>query len=192
MSTKALAVLEQIRALPPEELRELRQQISVVTQEALLFDDTVANNIRYGAPHATAEQVRDAARRAHAHTFIEQQLSAGYETMIGSGGGRLSGGQRQRIALARAILRDPALLLLDEATSQIDPESEVEIHAALAEFIQGRTAIMVTHRITTLDLADRIVVMERGTIIDYGTHAELMGRCKMYVRLYQSQLREAA
>ncbi len=172
--------------------RDLRQQISVVTQDAMLFDDTVVNNIRYSAPNATMEQVIAAAKQAHAHRFIEEQLADGYDTVIGPMGGRLSGGQRQRIALARAILRDPALLLLDEATSQIDPESEQEIHTALEEFTRGRTAIMITHRMSTLDLADRIVVMDRGTIVDQGTHAELLPRCKMYSRLYHAQLREAA
>ncbi len=125
--------------------RDLRQQISVVTQDAMLFDDTVFNNIRYSAPNATKEQVIAAAKQAHAHRFIEEQLSHGYDTVIGPLGGRLSGGQRQRIALARAMLRNPALLLLDEATSQIDPESEHEIHTALEEFVRGRTSIMVTH-----------------------------------------------
>lgn len=173
-------------------LRELRQQIGVVTQEALLFDDSVYNNIRYGAPHATAEQIYAAAKNAHAHNFIEQQLEQGYETAIGAGGSRLSGGQRQRIALARAMLRDPAILLLDEATSQIDPESEQEIHQALEEFARGRTVIMVTHRLSTLDLADRVVVMHRGTIIDVGTHRELFQRCDTYRRLHQAHLREAA
>ena len=172
--------------------RDLRQQISVVTQDAMLFDDTVFNNIRYSAPGASVEQVIAAAKQAHAHRFIEEQLTEGYDTLIGPMGGRLSGGQRQRIALARAMLRDPALLLLDEATSQIDPESEQEIHTALEEFIRGRTSIMVTHRMSTLDLADRIVVMDRGTIVDHGTHAELLPRCKMYSRLYHAQLREAA
>lgn len=172
--------------------RDLRQQISVVTQDAMLFDDTVINNIRYSAPAATMEQIVAAAKQAHAHRFIEEQLADGYDTVIGPMGGRLSGGQRQRIALARAILRDPALLLLDEATSQIDPESEQEIHTALEEFTRGRTSIMVTHRMSTLDLADRIVVMDRGTIVDQGTHAELLPRCKMYSRLYHAQLRDAA
>ncbi|MDX1964115.1 MAG: ABC transporter ATP-binding protein [Pirellulales bacterium] len=173
-------------------VRELRGQIGLVTQEALLFDDTVFNNIRYGAPTATTEQVIAAAQQAHAHQFIEQQLEHGYQTIIGPQGARLSGGQRQRIALARAILRNPAILLLDEATSQIDPESEQEIHRALEEFIRGRTTIMITHRVSTLDLADHIVVMDRGTIVDAGPHRELFGRCEMYRRLHQTQLRAAA
>ncbi len=143
-------------------LRDLRRQIGVVTQESLLFDDTVFNNIRYGSPHATHEQVVEAAKQAHAHRFIEQRLERGYETVIGPGGNRLSGGQRQRIALARAMLRDPAILILDEATSQIDLESELLIHKALEQFVRNRTAIIITHRLATLELADRVVVMQSG------------------------------
>jgi ATP-binding cassette subfamily B protein/subfamily B ATP-binding cassette protein MsbA len=173
-------------------LRDLRRQIGIVTQEALLFDDTVYNNIRYGSPHATHQQVLEAARQAHAHRFIEQKLEQGYDTVVGSGGSRLSGGQRQRIALARAILRDPAILILDEATSQIDIESEQLIHKALEQFVQNRTAILITHRLATLDLADRIVVMQGGRVLDFGEHSELLGRCDLYRRLYQIQFREAA
>ncbi len=173
-------------------LRELRGQIGLVTQEALMFDDSVFNNIRYGAPWATREQVVEAAKRAHAHRFIEQKLERGYDTIIGPLGGKLSGGQRQRLALARAILRDPSILILDEATSQVDIESEHLIHKALAEFIHNRTTIMITHRLAILDLADRIVVMQAGRIADVGTHGELMGRCELYRRLYQIQFREAA
>jgi ATP-binding cassette subfamily B protein/subfamily B ATP-binding cassette protein MsbA len=173
-------------------IRDLRRQIGVVTQEALLFDDTVLNNIRYGAPHASREQIVDAAKQAHAHRFIEQKLEHGYDTVIGAGGNRLSGGQRQRIALARAILRDPAILILDEATSQIDLESEQLIHKALAQFVRSRTAILITHRLATLDLANRIVVMQAGRVHDFGTHTELMARNDLYQRLQQIQFRESA
>jgi ATP-binding cassette, subfamily B, bacterial MsbA len=173
-------------------LRDLRRQIGIVTQEALLFDDTVYNNLRYGSPHATREQVIDAAKQAHAHRFVEQKLEHGYETVVGTGGTRLSGGQRQRIALARAILRDPPILILDEATSQIDLESEQLIHKALEHFVRNRTAILITHRLATLDLADRIVVMQSGRVQDFGSHGELMSRCELYRRLYQLQFREAA
>ncbi len=173
-------------------LQDLRSQIGLVTQETLLFDDTVLNNIRYGRPQATREQVIEAAQQAHAHKFIEQKLERGYQTVVGQGGGRLSGGQRQRIALARAILRDPAILILDEATSQIDLESEQLIQKVLETFIRHRTAVIVTHRLATLALADRIVVMHAGRIIDLGTHDQLMARCDVYRRLHQIQFKETA
>jgi ATP-binding cassette subfamily B protein/subfamily B ATP-binding cassette protein MsbA len=173
-------------------LRDLRRQIGIVTQETVLFDDTVFNNIRYGCPHANREAVIEAARQAHAHKFIEQKLEHGYETVVGPGGGRLSGGQRQRIALARAILRDPAILILDEATSQIDLESEQLIHRVLEQFTRNRTTVIVTHRLATLDLADRIAVLEGGRIADLGPHDQLMARCGLYSRLHHVQLRETA
>ena len=174
------------------DLHELRQYVGCVTQQTMLFDDSIISNIRYGNPGVTLEQVIDAAKRAHAHSFIENQLEDGYETRIGEHGGRLSGGQRQRISLARAILRNPHLLILDEATSQIDPESELLIHQALTEFIQGRTTIMITHRLSTLDLADFIMVMGDGRIEDYGTHEELLARCPAYQRLRATDLRDSA
>jgi ATP-binding cassette subfamily B protein/subfamily B ATP-binding cassette protein MsbA len=173
-------------------LIDLRRQIGIVTQEPVLFDDTVFNNIRYGQPDATRQQVIEAAKQAHAHRFIEKRLEHGYDTVVGQLGNRLSGGERQRIALARAILRDPAILILDEATSQIDLESEQLIHKALEQFTQGRTTIIITHRLATLDLADRIMVMQAGKCIDVGTHAELTSRCEFYRRLYQIQFREIA
>jgi ATP-binding cassette subfamily B protein/subfamily B ATP-binding cassette protein MsbA len=171
---------------------DLRRQIGIVTQETLLFDDTITDNIRYGSPDASIEQVMAAARQAHAHEFIETKLTDGYNTMVGPGGQRLSGGQRQRIALARAILRDPALLILDEATSQIDLESEQLIHAALERFIQDRTALIITHRLTTLALADRILVLDHGRILDIGSHEQLLARCDLYRRLHQLELKQTA
>jgi ABC-type multidrug transport system fused ATPase/permease subunit len=166
-------------------IRELRNQIGIVTQETLLFDDTIFNNIRYGSPHATREEVIAAAKQAHAHRFIENELPDGYETMAGSLGGKLSGGQRQRISLARAILRDPSIMILDEATSQVDLESEQAIQKVLETFVRGRTTIIITHRLATLALADRIVVMQDGKIEDVGCHEELAARCGLYQRLYK-------
>ena len=165
--------------------RDFRQQIGLVTQQAMLFDDTVANNIRYGAPAASPQQLVAAAKQAHAHSFIVDKLAAGYETRVGQNGRLLSGGQRQRIALARAILRDPKLLLLDEATSQIDVASEQLIRQALAEFTRGRTTIMITHRLETLSLADVVLVMDAGQIVDSGTHEQLLQRCSLYQHLHQ-------
>jgi len=173
-------------------IRDLRSRIGLVTQETLLFDDTVANNIRYGSPGATDQQVEEAARQAHAHRFITEKLAEGYQTVCGICGQRLSGGQGQRLALARAILRDPELLILDEATNQIDVESERLIHEVLQKFIRGRTVFMITHRPSTLELADRIVVMDHGRIIDTGSFKELTGRCKFFRRLTHLNLRESA
>jgi ATP-binding cassette subfamily B protein/subfamily B ATP-binding cassette protein MsbA len=172
-------------ALADMRLRELRGQIGLVTQETMLFDDTIFNNIRYGAPSATRERVIEAAKQAHAHRFIEHELPDGYETSAGALGNRLSGGQRQRIALARAILRDPAILILDEATSQVDLESEQAIQQVLEKFTQNRTTILITHRLAVLSLADRIMVMQAGRILDVGRHEELLTRCMLYRRLYE-------
>ncbi len=172
--------------------RDLRERLGVVTQETTLFDDTVAENIRYGRLEATRAEVIAAAERAHAHRFITETLSDGYETNVGQGGSRLSGGQRQRIALARAILRDPDILILDEATSQIDVESERLIHQVLEEFTRGRTAFIITHRPSTLELADRVVVMDEGRIVDVGTVSELAERCLLFRKLAHLEFRESA
>jgi ATP-binding cassette subfamily B protein/subfamily B ATP-binding cassette protein MsbA len=166
-------------------LMDLRGQIGIVTQETVLFNDKVINNIRYGTRRASREQVIDAARQAHAASFIESQLDDGYETICGPLGSRLSGGQRQRISLARAVLRDPSILILDEATSQVDPESEQVIHRVLAQFIRNRTTILITHRRSTLELADRILVMDAGQIVDIGTHEQLSRSSALYARLFQ-------
>ncbi len=172
-------------------VRELRSKIGYVTQETMLFNDTIANNISYGSPDASREQVIEAATKAHAIEFIEA-LTDGFDTQLGSAGQGLSGGQRQRISLARAILKDPELLILDEATSQIDPESERLIHSTLAEFIRNRTTIMITHRLSTLDLVDQIVVMRDGQVLDLGTHEGLLSRCADYLRMRTGLIEEAA
>lgn len=172
-------------------LRGLRERIGYVTQQTMLFSDTVAGNIRYGTPAAGLPEVISAARRAHADRFIEE-LPEGYETQVGEHGNRLSGGQRQRLTLARAILRDPDILLLDEATSQIDPHSERLIQQTLAAFIRNRTTLVVTHRMETLDLVDRIMVMDEGRIVDLGTHGELLQRCAIYRHLRETRQQEAA
>lgn len=171
-------------------LRDLRAQIGLVTQEPLLFDDTVLNNIRYGAPWASEEEVIEAARQAHAHRFIENELPEGYRSVVGPMGSLLSGGQRQRIALARAILRNPSILILDEATSQVDLESENLIQRVLERFVRGRTTVIISHRLGALALADRIAVMQDGRITDVGTHHELLARCDFYRRLYEIQFDE--
>lgn len=173
-------------------LKDLRRTIGLVAQQATLFDDTVMNNIRYGSPQASDQQVIAAAEKAYAHRFITERLDKGYQTTVGERGGRLSGGQRQRILLARAILRDPPFLILDEATSQIDLESEQLIHRVLEQFVGGRTTLMITHRMSSIALADRIVVMDLSRIIDSGAHDELLTRCDLYRRLHQLGFQQAA
>ena len=166
-------------------LLDLRRQIGLVTQEPVLFNATVLENIRYGRAEASRDEVIAAAKQAFAHDFIEKELSEGYETVIGPAGGKLSGGQRQRIALARAILRNPPIFLLDEATSQIDIQSERMIHEALSTFKKGRTTIIITHRLSSVSLADRIVLMGEGKILAVGTHMELSQTSPEYIRLHQ-------
>jgi ATP-binding cassette subfamily B protein/subfamily B ATP-binding cassette protein MsbA len=168
-------------------LRSLRKQISIVTQDTILFDDTIRNNIAYGRRRARQEEVEAAARQADIHGFIAQQ-PRGYETRIGEAGAKLSGGQKQRLALARAILRDPSILILDEFTSQTDAESESLIHRDLRDFLRGRTTFIITHRLHTLEIADRIIVLDRGRVEAVGTHRELLAGCGVYQRLHEAQL----
>jgi ATP-binding cassette, subfamily B, bacterial MsbA len=163
-------------------LRSLRKQIAIVTQDMFLFDDTVFNNIAYAHPNATPEQVEAAARQAQAHDFISD-LEGGYEYMVGVEGKRLSGGQKQRICLARAFLSDPSILILDEFTNQTDPEAEVDLHRTMHELRHGRTIFLITHRLHTLEIADRIVVLDEGRVAAMGTHTELMKTCSIYQRL---------
>jgi ATP-binding cassette subfamily B protein/subfamily B ATP-binding cassette protein MsbA len=166
-------------------LRSLRQQIGIVTQETVLFDDTIYHNIRYGNRRARQEEVERAAQRAFAHDFIIK-LPKGYDTRVGEAGSKLSGGQKQRLALARAILRDPRILILDEFTSQSDAESENLIHRALREFMRHRTTFVITHRLNTLEIADRIVVLDGGRVEAVGTHADLLRNCPAYQRLHEA------
>ena len=164
----------------------LREKIGIVTQDTILFDDSIRENISYGQQTYSEDRIRDAARAAHALEFIEK-LDRGFDTVIGESGCTLSGGQRQRLAIARAIIKDPAILILDEATSSLDSESERLIQDALDHFIEGRTAIVIAHRLSTLQRADRIIVMEDGQIAEQGTHQELLARGGIYGRLYEIQ-----
>jgi subfamily B ATP-binding cassette protein MsbA len=166
-------------------LRSLRQRVGIVTQDTILFDDTIYHNIAYGSRRAKPEEVEEAAKRAFAHEFILAQPK-GYQTRIGEIGSKLSGGQRQRLALARVILRNPSILILDEFTSAADTESESLIHRAMKEFMVGRTTFIITHRLHTLEIADRIVVLEKGRIAAVGTHAELLAGCPAFQRLQEA------
>ena len=170
-------------------LASLRSQIGIVTQETVLFNDTVRNNIAYGQPHVSQRDVQAAAQAAMAHDFI-MELPAGYETMIGERGVRLSGGERQRLAIARAILKNAPILILDEATSALDSESETLVQSALQNLMAGRTVFVIAHRLSTVRGADRILVLENGTISDIGAHEELMTRLGIYRRLYDLQFVE--
>jgi len=164
----------------------LRSQIGIVTQDTVLFNDTVRNNIAYGQPHVAMKEVEGAARAALAHDFI-QALPAGYDTVIGERGVRLSGGERQRLAIARALLKNAPVLILDEATSALDSESEALVQSALHNLMSGRTVLVIAHRLSTVRRADRIVVIENGTIADIGTHEDLMSKLGTYRRLYELQ-----
>jgi len=171
-------------------LASIRSQIGVVTQETVLFNDTLRNNIAYGQPGIPQNQVEAAARAALAHDFI-MELPNGYETVIGEKGVRLSGGERQRIAIARALLKNAPILILDEATSALDSESEALVQSALHNLMQGRTVVVIAHRLSTVRRADRIVVLENGTIADTGSHEELMQKLGTYRRLYDLQFIDA-
>lgn len=171
-------------------LASLRAQIGIVTQETILFNDTLRNNIAYGQHEVSRQQLEAAARAALAHDFITA-LPAGYDTIIGERGTRLSGGERQRIAIARALLKNAPILILDEATSALDSESEALVQSAIQNLIRGRTVFVIAHRLSTVRHADRILVLENGTIADSGTHEDLMNRLGTYRRLYELQFLDA-
>jgi ATP-binding cassette, subfamily B, bacterial MsbA len=167
-------------------LASLRSQISMVTQETILFNDTVWNNITYGNPTKQEQEVLEAARAALAHDFIAE-MPEGYQTLIAERGQRLSGGQRQRIAIARALLKNSPILILDEATSELDTESELLVQRALSNLMVGRTVLVIAHRLSTVRRADRIVVLDRGAISEVGTHDDLINRGGIYQRLHEMQ-----
>jgi len=171
-------------------LDSLRAQIGIVTQETILFNDTVYNNICYGSQLASEEAAREAARAALAEEFI-LEMPEGYQTVIGERGQRLSGGQRQRIAIARALLKNPPILILDEATSELDTESELLVQRALANLMQGRTVLVIAHRLSTVRRAERIIVLDHGTITEVGSHEDLVSRGGMYQKLHELQFVDA-
>jgi subfamily B ATP-binding cassette protein MsbA len=170
-------------------LRSLRRQIGIVSQDTVLFDESVRYNIAYGRKEATDEQIVEAARAAYAHEFIER-LPDGYRTRIGENGVKLSGGERQRLAIARAILRNPPILILDEATSSLDSESERIVQLALANLMKNRTTLVIAHRLSTVQSANRIVVLDRGRIVESGSHDELLRRGGLYKRLHAMQFQD--
>ena len=172
------------------DLASLRHEIAFVADDSFLFSDTVAGNIAYANPGASREQIEAAARQAQAHAFISE-LPDGYETVVGERGLTLSGGQRQRVAIARALLAQPRILILDDATSSVDARTEAEIKVGLREAMEGRTTFVVAHRLSTISLADEIVVMDRGRIVDRGTHDELLERCPLYEEIAEKGLEDS-
>jgi subfamily B ATP-binding cassette protein MsbA len=172
-------------------MRSLRDQIGKVTQETILFNDSVRNNIAYGQPDVPIQRVQEAAKAALAHDFI-LRLPDGYDTLIGEKGFRLSGGERQRLAIARALLKNAPVLILDEATSALDTESESLVQAALGNLMTDRTVVVIAHRLSTVRKATRIAVLEQGRITAIGSHDELMQTSPTYQKLYQLQFMDAA
>ncbi len=167
-------------------LHDLRNQLSFVSQEVMLVDDTIRNNIAFSAPAADAAAVERAARAAHVLDFADE-LPDGLDTEIGERGALLSGGQRQRVAIARALLKDAPVLILDEATSSLDSESERAVQEALVELLRGRTTLVIAHRLSTIEKADRIIVLDDGRIIESGTHVELLAAGSVYAALHRMQ-----
>ncbi|HWS02505.1 MAG TPA: ATP-binding cassette domain-containing protein, partial [Gammaproteobacteria bacterium] len=170
-------------------LADLRAQIALVSQDVVLFNDTVANNIAYGRTDVSRAEIERAAQIAHALEFI-QHMPQGFDTVVGEKGVLLSGGQRQRLAIARAMLKDAPILILDEATSALDSESERAIQSALETLMQGRTTLVIAHRLSTVEKADQILVMEDGRIVESGRHAELLAKAGRYAALYRLQFRD--
>ena len=171
-------------------LGSLRSHIALVSQHVTLFNDTIAHNIAYGSlDTATEEDVLRAARSAHAMEFIEQ-MPAGIKTQVGEDGVLLSGGQRQRLAIARAILKNAPILILDEATSALDNESERYMQQALDELMKGRTTLVIAHRLSTIERVDKIVVMDKGKIVEHGSHQELLAKDAIYAKLYKMQFQD--
>jgi subfamily B ATP-binding cassette protein MsbA len=170
------------------ELKSLRALIGIVTQETVLFNDTIRNNIAYGRSDLPLERVREAAAAAYADEFI-MELPQGYDTVIGESGVRLSGGQRQRLAIARALFKNAPILILDEATSHLDSQSEALVQKALYNLMQGRTTLVIAHRLSTVQRADRIAVMEGGRVVEEGSHDQLMALGGSYKRLHDLQFR---
>jgi len=170
-------------------IKSLRDQIAIVTQQSFLFNDTVQNNIAYGDIQKSLDNIIAAARAAYAYDFI-MQLPEGFHTVIGEQGVRLSGGQRQRLCIARAILKDAPILILDEATSSLDSESELEVQKALENLMQGRTTFVIAHRLSTVQFADRIIVIVNGRIVEEGTHTQLLNRNGEYRRLHDIQFQQ--
>jgi subfamily B ATP-binding cassette protein MsbA len=168
-------------------LASLRSAVAVVTQDVVLFDDTIRANIGFGRPDATEDEIVAAAKAAAAHTFIAS-LPQGYDTRVGPGGAGLSGGERQRVSLARAFLKDAPILLLDEATSALDAEAEMQVQGALQHLMRGRTTLVIAHRLSTIREADLIVVMDAGRVLETGTHGALGSRGGLYARLQHMQL----
>jgi ABC-type multidrug transport system fused ATPase/permease subunit len=168
----------------------LRHEIAFVADDSFLFSTTVAENIAYANPEATREEIEVAARRAQAHGFISA-LPDGYDALIGERGLTLSGGQRQRVAIARALVADPRILILDDATSSVDATTEAEIKRGLREAMRGRTTFVVAHRLSTISLADQIVVLDEGRIVDCGTHEELLERCPLYAEIAEHGLADS-
>ncbi|HEY3109944.1 MAG TPA: ATP-binding cassette domain-containing protein, partial [Chloroflexota bacterium] len=180
--------------LDGHDLRDLRLEsltanIGMVTQETYLFHDTIRANLLYAKPDATPAEIEAASRAANIHDFIAS-LPEGYDTIVGERGYRLSGGEKQRVALARVILKDPRILVLDEATSHLDSESEALIQAALERVMAGRTSIVIAHRLSTILKADTILVLDRGRLVEQGTHEQLLERGGLYARLFETQFRQ--